>query len=520
MAKKKKTSRPSTRKSNKNRKERIGIIDLGTNSVRFDIHELSSQGKVITLYREKMMVRLGQGVFTSGQLDPGAIERTGESFEIFSELAEKFSVQRVLAIGTSALREAVDGPFLIEYIQRKFGIRIQIISGREEARLIALGILSHERLSKDTNWALVDIGGGSTEISLVQKGKVIFSKSFPLGTARIQQVFLKQTPPSHQDLMQLRQFIRKVLSSPSLQKAKGKQRFQVVGSSGTIKTLAKIGKRIKGQDDFSISFLEDLVVQMEKMTPSELTFIPGMDSKRADMILGGAILLEECANALGASKIKFTEYSLRDGILEEERIRFKESERGLTSISLEQFVTQAMRLRVREPQVKNAQKLTDILFDRLKPFHRLPDRMKIYLSAAAVMRSTGESISVLGHPKHSAYIIKNTGFPFVESWESELIAFLVEHHKAPKLVTKGLGSAGGKIKKKDAAKLLGLLVLVDALDADRYTSIDLKKVDFRKGELTLKIAKGSGADLESTRVKQRKKILHQALGKKIGVVRV
>src|SRR4051812_15920802 len=124
---------------------RIAVIDLGTNSVRFDVHQFGPGRVVRTPHRDKIMIRLGQGVFTHGQLDSDAIDRTVHAFHGFKKIATDLRVSRILALGTSALREAADAPKLVARVRKSTGIEVRVISGPEEARLIALGILSNER---------------------------------------------------------------------------------------------------------------------------------------------------------------------------------------------------------------------------------------------------------------------------------------------------------------------------------------------------------------------------------------
>ena len=145
---------------------RLAIIDLGTNSVRFDVHELTAERKTTLLHREKLMIRLGEGVFSTRKLNPRASKRALQAFMRFKSLASALRVQKVIAFATSALREAQDAEKLIHQIRNRTGIDIRIISADEEAKLIATGILANEPLPKGI-FALVDIGGGSTEISVL-----------------------------------------------------------------------------------------------------------------------------------------------------------------------------------------------------------------------------------------------------------------------------------------------------------------------------------------------------------------
>src|SRR4051794_25043244 len=163
---------------------RLAIIDLGTNSVRFDVHQISSSSlkpglSEKRLHREKLMVRLGQNVFTRGKLDPAAMARTVEAFRSFSRTLRDLKVDRVLAFATSALREASDSTKLIERVRARTGIELRVISGVEEARLIALGFLANTSPPEE-RFGLIDIGGGSTEVSIIKNKETLHSTSFNL----------------------------------------------------------------------------------------------------------------------------------------------------------------------------------------------------------------------------------------------------------------------------------------------------------------------------------------------------
>ena len=165
---------------------RIAIIDLGTNSVRFDIQQLGpGKRQVRQLHREKIMVRLGQGVFLNGKLDRSAVTRSLHAFAKFQKVAHQYKAGKIIAFGTSALREVADSEKFLKAIVDKTGIQVRVISGTEEAQLIALGILSNEKVGKE-KFAMVDIGGGSTEISVCRGKAILHSTSFPLGRRGLQ----------------------------------------------------------------------------------------------------------------------------------------------------------------------------------------------------------------------------------------------------------------------------------------------------------------------------------------------
>ncbi|MCC7442451.1 MAG: hypothetical protein IT285_12515 [Bdellovibrionales bacterium] len=310
---------------------KLAIIDLGSNSVRFDVYTVDSFHRARRVHREKVMVRLGDGVFETGRLRREAVARTVRALKSFGGVIRAMQVDHVAAFATAALRNTRDARALIARVRRETGIAIQVISGREEARLIAKGILSNERPPSGL-FALVDIGGGSTEISVCYKRACLDSHSFDLGANRLKQLFLQAPLHKRQrgsaeagEPPQIKALRRHVKRAFARQKARTQwpEVRTVLGSSGTIRALRRILRKSRGDIPGSIrrSALSALVREMIPMTTKQLLAIPGMEPKRVDLILAGALLLEETLIALGAQVILTTEYSLRDGVLEQEMER-------------------------------------------------------------------------------------------------------------------------------------------------------------------------------------------------------
>ena len=295
----------------------LSIVDLGTNSVRLDVVAL--RGRAFRrLHREKRMVRLGDRLFERGHIDPAAVERVEDALRDFSALHSALGGQRMAAVATAAMREAPEATDLVERWNERYGIAFRIISGQEEAALIARGVLAEEKLPSG-GFGLVDIGGGSTELSLCQGPQVLESFSLPLGANRLQQSCLKSIPPAKDGIAALRK-----AAQQALEPLRGQHRWpglkELIGSGGTIRALRRLAKAAGAKDQpFTVHFLSDLVRQMERLERVGLLHIPGMDEKRVDLILSGALVLEETALALGAQRIRATEASLRDGLLAVER---------------------------------------------------------------------------------------------------------------------------------------------------------------------------------------------------------
>lgn len=485
---------------------RIGVIDLGTNSVRFDVHQIERDGSANLLHREKLMVRLGENLFVDGKLDGRAVKRTVEAFSSFKVTADSLRVNKVVAFATSAVREARDGSDFVKAIRTATGIEVQIIAGREEARLIAAGILAHRGDLKGTQ-ALVDIGGGSTEITVVVDGKIIRSQSFPLGVARVQQVFLKSSPPTPEAVAAARAHIRQVLAEV-LEKERWPKVERIVGSSGTIRALHRIAKKNYGK--LNRDNLKEITKGIVKMTPEQLEKIPGIEPKRIDLVAAGSVLLEQIMIGLRAKKATVTAYSLRDGILQQVIRQNAPTTYSVPRGDLNPLYARAVSFGENKAHLKRLVGVAELLFDRLKPLHKLEARWRSYLVMAVILRTTGKAISPVNYEKHSYYIVTNTDLPVTDAWEIELVARLCLHQEEGKLGE--LTFVGGE--KKDAfEKLLAILRIVDALDPAYRDRMMQKQIRIHPEKVLLRLSKGRRMELALLRLQQKKALFEKVFSR-------
>lgn len=290
---------------------RVAIIDIGTNAVRLEVYQCISGSDPELLHRDRRVLRLGNGLYSSGRLNPDATQSAIQAFREFREAIAELEVEIVNAVGTSALREAEDSDEFINAIAKDSDFSIRTISGEDEARLTARGILANEPELTEGCYALIDVGGGSTEFSVCEDRDIRFSTSVPLGAIRCQQRILQKSPPTHDSIAQLRslakeQFavLKSQLPSAGLKRA--------IGSSGTARALSDLGL---GQAESFRSELQAFIEQIQALSSTELLAIPGMKKNRADIILAGALLLESAMETLQVDDLAISRYSLRHGLL-------------------------------------------------------------------------------------------------------------------------------------------------------------------------------------------------------------
>lgn len=295
---------------------RLGIVDLGTNSLRFDIYQVNPHRNKKLLYRTKEMIRLGEDLFITKKISMAAERRVLKTLSKVVKIAKAHRTGKMCCYGTSPFREAVNAERLLKKIQKETGLNIEVISGQREADLIAKGILKNVKSLKST--FLIDIGGGSTELTLAKNGASKFSVSIPLGSLKLQDIYLKKHPPSQEAIKKMSQAIRKMLGEKliSYRPGLGEKIPNAIGSAGTIKALYKVTRSRHKKID--IKNLKNFLKKIKNKKLPELKWLLKTEGRRGDIILAGTILLIECLNFFNLKSVSVTKRGLRDGILWEQ----------------------------------------------------------------------------------------------------------------------------------------------------------------------------------------------------------
>jgi exopolyphosphatase/guanosine-5'-triphosphate,3'-diphosphate pyrophosphatase len=254
---------------------------------------------------------------------------------------------------------------------------------------------------------------------------------------------------------------------------------------------------------------------MSDMNTTQLLGIPAMEAKRVDMILAGAVLLDEVMGAVGAKKVISTEYSLRDGILEEERRYFKQTRSQRVAIHLEELYRKAKKLGANEAHLKHVVRLSGLLFDRLLKLHRLRPEWRDVLIAAAILHDVGEGINPAGHEQHSFYVIKSTHFSSLDDETEDFIAALCLYHAGGKIEPETIPFWKDIQKRKAFLKLLALLRVADALDRGHKGLVDLVGVSFDRKSVTLRLAGRAPSDLELLRLEQKRDLFEKVFARSL-----
>jgi exopolyphosphatase / guanosine-5'-triphosphate,3'-diphosphate pyrophosphatase len=275
----------------------VAVIDIGTNTTRLLVAEIED-GQVVELERRTVITSLGQGVDSSGRLAQEAMDRVSEAIAVYREVIDRLDVDRVVALATSAMRDAENGPEFRDYLKQRFGIDPQTISGDEEARLTFLGATSSRNDDRET--LVIDIGGGSTEYVVGHPGKdPDFHTSTRMGSVRFTERF-------EGDLEEMGAAVREAVPDVSAE--------QGIAVAGTATSLAAIDDAdpIHGYR-LSLATCERLVAMLAAMSLEERRQVKGLHPDRAPVIVAGAVILTESMRVLGLGEIEVSERDILHG---------------------------------------------------------------------------------------------------------------------------------------------------------------------------------------------------------------
>ena len=510
----------------------LAAVDIGTNSVHgvvARIVEDESGPRFEILEREKESVRLGASAGDIRELTPDAIDRAVAALVRFAPLARRYDAP-VTAVATSAVREAENRHELLDRAWEEAGIHIEVVSGTEEARLIHLGVLQSLPVY-DQRLVLCDIGGGSTELLVGERGEVLASRSLKLGHLRMTRMFFDEEPVTKAQVRACRRHVRSTLA-PFARDVRALAPVVAVGSSGTISNLAEMaavrrtGSRPRSTRNLALTRDELCTLVAELVaapTAVERAELAGLDEGRADVILGGALVLEQVMHELDLPELVVSDFALREGVLLDAWQRQRGG--GLHHLSdLRRRSVEALAGAMDEDPAHSRQvaALALQLFDGTRGRHGLDDQARELLEAAALLCNVGLFLSHSGHHKHSYYVIRNTDrLPGFTDHEVELIALVARYHRKSEPKSKHAEFAGLDEADQGAVRVLaGLLRIAIGLDRSHSGCVASVAVhDDAEAGIAIEPVPVAGADLSLERyaAEARRDLLQQALDTQVTI---
>ncbi len=482
----------------------IAAIDLGTNSLHMVVVRIDPALPSFTIIdREKETVRLGDRDILTGHLKPDIIERAIAALGRFQEIAKTLNAETVIAVATSAVREAPNGKDFLQRIEAELGLNVDLISGQEEARRIYLGVLSGMEFHNQSH-VIIDIGGGSTEIILGDSQEPRTLTSTKIGAVRLTSELVTTDPISNTEFQYLQAYARGMLER-SIEEVQANLKFdehpQLVGTSGTIETLATINAREKTNSvpstlngyQLTLKDLQEWVNRLRKLNNVERAQIPGMPDKRSEVILAGAVILQEAMSLMGMESLTICERSLREGVivdwmlshgLIEDRLRYQGSVRQRSVIKI------AQRYNVHLENSDRVAAFVLSLFDQTQfVLHSWGREARELLWVAAILHNCGHYVSHSSHHKHSYYLIRNSELLGYNETEIEIIANIARYHRKspPKKKHENYRNLVNKEHRQLVNQLSAILRLAVALDRRQIGAITGLKSEYNSEMREFKI---------------------------------
>jgi exopolyphosphatase/guanosine-5'-triphosphate,3'-diphosphate pyrophosphatase len=470
----------------------LAAIDVGTNSIHMVVVKINASLPAFTIIdREKETVRLGD-FSQDGNLSKEAMDRGIAALKRCRAIAESFRAEDIIAVATSAVREAGNGQAFLEQVKREVGLSINLISGTEEARRIYLGVLSGMEFNHRPH-AIIDIGGGSTELLLGTGEPHRFLSSTKVGAVRLTARFVSTDPISDEEFTYLSAYVRGRMEPPveDLKRhLRAGETLRLVGTSGTAECLAslvayeRLGFVPEPLNGFQMSLkeLHEWTDRLRKMDLKERLDLPEMSARRAEIIVAGAVILQETMEMLGVDQMTICERALREGVvvdwmltrgLIEDRMQFQSSvrERSVRATAAKYHVPADRSDRVADFALD--------LFDATKGhLHNWGNPERQLLWAAAILHNSGHYISHSSHHKHSYYLIRNGELLGYTETEIEVIANIARYHRKslPKKKHDNYRNLTTKYHRQLVIELSAMLRIAVALDRRGIGAV--KSVDY------------------------------------------
>ncbi len=504
---------------------RIAAIDVGSNSLHMVIAQADPDGGVTTLWRMKEMVGLGRMSFPSRRLSRESMDRAVSALGRFQQVARIRGCEKILAVATSAVREAVNGGDFLVRVRRELGLTVRVVSARDEARLIYLGVRHALDLGDEPHF-IMDVGGGSVEFIVADAVKPQLLESRKLGAARITARYVTTDPIGPSDIKGLLNCYDRELS-PLTASILAQKPVAAIGTSGTLENIAAMcaghWDRDSRRDAMLIERepLSRLVAALLESRSKDRASIPGLDDQRKDQIVAGALLVNEVFRRLDLGEMRVCKSALREGMLVEYLARH------LPDLSIRREVPDPRRRSVldlarrcawHQTHSEQVARVCMELFDQTKPVHKLGTADRELIEYATLLHDIGWHIGRDRHHKHSMYLILNGGLIGFTHQEVRVIANIARYHRKarPKLNHRAFARLSASARRTVEIGA-GLLRVADGLDRSHSSVVSSVKCKLRKKRLEISVKSKGDAELEIWGARKKFTLLAEALERTVRI---
>jgi len=510
--------------------ETLAAIDVGTNSFHLVVVRLLGGRNFSVVTKEKVVVRLGESASQIKLLSEDAMMRGVETMKLFSLVAARTN-SPIRAVATSAVREASNRDEFIRRVRQETGIEIEVVSGVEEARLIYLGVLQALPIYNE-RVALFDIGGGSTEFLIGERARILYANSFKIGAIRMTQRFFPDERVTSDQVYRCRTFLRGEIYHAADEVRRAGVRG-MIASSGTAQTFTSMAMAMRGMGPLESlngvtvtrREIRDVVQRVLKAKSfAERAALPGVDPRRADILVAGGVTLETIMEECDADEITISTYAMREGIVLDTIQKQEGEETGpahLYDLRYETVMRIGRMYNFDEPHGRHVADLALAIFDALRPIHKLEEVYREHLEAAALLHDIGYYISHASHHKHSQYLIQNSEALGFTNDEIALIANIARYHR--KSHPKSRHPAFASLRSSDQQRvryLAAILRVADGLDRTHKGNVEGIETTFDERTITFKARCRSGCEpgFEFWSANRKKELMEDVFGREVRVV--
>lgn len=503
---------------------RYAAIDIGSNSIRMAAAEIAPDGAFRELTSSRHVVRLGETVFREGRLSVPSMDLACQVLAGMTEEYRKLDVLAVRAVGTAALRDAVNRAEFLARASQILGSQVEVISGLEEARLIHLGIQArwpqpHKRL------LITDVGGGSAELILSDAGHTAEAFSKPLGAVRLTGMFLKSDPPSPKELARMEKHIQERIAG-AVDRMRSARIERMIGTSATAAAAVCAVNHVRRSRRDSADHLGATAAQISRLyrevAARDLEArrkITGIGPRRAEIVIAGTAVLSEVMRAFGVPKMYYSTAGVRDGIIAD--LAHRKVGREPAHLDADQRrVVRALSRRYGTSQahVRKVAQIAAMLFEALDAQHRLPPLFGRILEASAHLYNIGHWVNESRHHKHSLYLILNSDIPGFSDRERMAIANLSRYHRKSMPQPSHPEFQALDQEMRNAVVLLApLLRIAVALDQSQEQKVESVETSIQNRSVELRLISDRDTDIEQWHAMRAADIFHEIYGMQLAV---
>ena len=498
--------------------QKIAAIDAGSNALRLIVGNVNDSWQVETVENVRLPVRLGRDAFSNGMLQERTIQQAVNAFMHFQRVAESFGVVKIRAVATSAMREAGNSDILIDRIKRTSGIEVEIIGGAEEARLIHLAVTKAVKL-KGKRAVLIDIGGGSVEVTVSENENITSVESYNMGTVRLLQK-LDGAPHGPGKTQPFGLMVREYAEAARrrIDREFGAERVNVcVGTGGNVEELGRLRQRLFKEADGSLITLhelDELIQTLGTLSVKERIRKFNLQPDRADVILPAAIVLQMIAREAHVRQVEIPRVGLKDGVLLELADQLRT---GPHAPRYEQVWESAMQLGRKygfdADHAVLIARLAGSLFDQSRALHDLGEEERLLLEVGSLLHDIGHFINTIDHDKHGYYILQANPLIGLNEHQQEIVANIVRYHRrsipaSDDSTFKSLPSSD-RIK---VMKLSALLRLADGMDVSHAGHVLSASLEEGRKGWTMRLRGKGDLMIEKWALDKRRGLFEETFG--------